>query len=107
MKLIASSFFALVSLAACGICQLLSLTGTQAPVASTSPQRVRTLRLDYGPTGSAEDETNEVLANLRRKVDLMEQGERFLAGIEGYTATLTKQEVVGNELLDEQSMHLK
>lgn len=107
MKFVASSLFALISLVACGICQLLSLTGTQAPVASTSPQRVETLRVDYGANGSVEAETNEVLANLRRKVDLMEQGERFLAGIEGYTATLTKQEVVGNELLDEQSMHLK
>lgn len=107
MKFIASSLCALVSLAACGICQLLSLTETKTPVAATSLQRVQTQRIDYQVNGSAEVETNEALRNLRRKVDLMEQGERFLAGIEGYTATLTKREVVGNELLDEQSMHLK
>lgn len=107
MKFIASSLFALVSLATCGICQLLSWTETSPPVASTSLQRVETQRIDYGATGSADGETNAALANVRRKVDLMEQGGRFLAGIESYTATLTKQEVVGNELLDEQSMHLK
>ena len=44
---------------------------------------------------------------LRRKVKLMKQGRKFLQGIEDYTMTMHKQEVVKNVLLDEQTILIK
>jgi len=46
-------------------------------------------------------------ANLAHKVRLLEQGEAFLAGITSYRATLTKQELVGDELVGEQTIEMK
>ena len=45
--------------------------------------------------------------NLQKKVALMEEGRQFLKKQGTYTAELSKQEVVGDELLDEHVMDLK
>jgi hypothetical protein len=44
---------------------------------------------------------------LRHKLDLLGRGRAFLETLPGYTARFTRQEVVGGELLDEQSIFLK
>lgn len=48
-----------------------------------------------------------VVANLRLKVERLEAGVTSLAQIASYRATLQKQEVVGGNLLDEQTIELK
>ncbi len=45
--------------------------------------------------------------NLRRKVDLLQQGHKFLQEVSDYTTTLTKREVVKGELLDPQMIAIK
>lgn len=46
-------------------------------------------------------------AALRKKVKQMQQGRNFLNALPDYTATIQKREVVGNELLDEQTILIK
>lgn len=46
-------------------------------------------------------------SRLRDKIKLMEQGAEFLQSMTDYTATLRKQEVVRNQLLDEQIISIK
>jgi len=51
--------------------------------------------------------SSEAEKNLRRKVELLEQGQKFLQEISDYTTTLTKREVVKGELLDPQTIAIK
>ena len=127
MKFIGTLLVGLASLLACGVGRLRPSTST--PTGNTKsatrvePQQVVTQRVEFDTesTNSAENtqpdeptassngkaEDSESLATLKRKVALLNQGEKFLAGIDCYTATLSKQEMVGNELLDEHVMQLK
>lgn len=126
MRLIGTLVVGLVSLIACGIGRLFPSTPVTniaiGTVACVEPQQVVTRRIDFGTAlessedaqsasaGTSSDrpgETSEALANLRHKVSLLEEGEKFLAGVETYCAKLSKREVVGGELLDEQTIQLK
>jgi len=46
-------------------------------------------------------------AALRRKIEMLEQGRKFLESIPDYTAQFSKQELVGGELTEEQAIFLK
>jgi hypothetical protein len=127
MKFIGTLLVGLASLIACGVGRLFppnpTSSGTTQSATCVDPQQVVTRRIEFdpAPANSANDtqsdnaiasdagqtQDSESLATLKRKVDLLEQGEKFLAGVDCYTATLAKQEMVGTELLDEQTMQLK
>ncbi len=64
---------------------ILSAAGNAAPAATDSP----------------------AISNLKEKVALLEQGKRFLLDCPDYTAVFSKQELVGNQLLDMQDIFLK
>lgn len=123
MKIIGTLAVGLISLIACGL-------GLQRPPEETrsssskvsEPQQVVAKRIDFAdelePVTSAfsaesadskkqEEAAGEHRVNLQRKISLLEKGDAFLAGIDGYCATLAKQEVVGSELLDEQTIQMK
>lgn len=134
MKFIGTLLVGLASLIACSVGRLLpssvtstssvaSSSGTTQSATCVEPQQVVTQRIEFDTesANSADDtqpdrapaasdgktDVSEALATLKRKVALLEEGERFLAGVACYTATLAKQEMVGDELLDEQAIQLK
>lgn len=137
MKFIGTLLVGLASLIACGVGRLfpssLTSSSTTPSVTCVEPQQVQqvvTRRIEFTTepansadstqsdtmksssdantdSGAATSDDSEAMATLKRKVALLEQGEKFLAGIDCYTATLAKQEVVGNELLEEQTIQLK
>jgi len=129
MKFIGTLLVGLASVIACGVGRLLpsSLTssGTQSvqSFARVEPQQVVTRRIEFdtespNPANATQSDEatspsninaddSEAMATLKRKVAFLEQGEQFLAGVDCYTATLAKQEMVGDELLEEQIIQLK
>ncbi len=49
----------------------------------------------------------KLAATLKQKVALLEAGRAFLTSVPDYTAVFSKQELVGDELLDQQDIYLK
>jgi hypothetical protein len=126
MKFIGTLLVGLASLIACSVGRLLpstlTSTGATQSTSCVEPQQMVTQRIEFDTesANSADDTQTDkpaassdhkvpdsALATLKRKVALLEQGEKFLAEVDCYTATLTKQERVGDELLDEQTIQLK
>ncbi|MDB5345555.1 MAG: hypothetical protein JWP89_3932 [Schlesneria sp.] len=127
MKFIGTLLVGLASLIACGVGRLLpsplTSSGTTQSATCVEPQQVVTRRIEFitesansldNPQPSIATTSNdnrevdsEALVTLKRKVDLLEKGGEFLAGVDSYCAKLAKQEVVGPELLDEQTIQLK
>ena len=61
------------------------------------------------PDAAAENLTPEQLAerNLAKKLELLQKGIAFLKSTPDYTAQFTKRELVGSEMLEEQTMSIK
>jgi hypothetical protein len=123
MKIISTLAVGVISLIACVLgLQRNSEHPSRVGRIGSEPQQVITKRIDFSDEsasgsqgGSVEFEqsaaqdssADESKANLARKIRMLEKGEAFLAGIDSYCATLSKQEVVDGELLDEQKIELK
>lgn len=123
MKIIGTLAVGMISLIACGLgLQRPPEETGSSPAKASEHQQVVTMRIDFGDeTGLAksisgvetadsrmqEETVDEHRVNLHRKISLLKKGDAFLAGIDGYCATLAKQEVVGSELLDEQTIQMK
>ena len=123
MKIIGTLAVGLISLIACGLgLQRPHEEVRRSPAKASESQQVVTRRIDFGDVLESASSTNSVESavskkqeetadenrvNLQHKISLLEKGDAFLAGIDGYCATLAKQEVVGSELLDEQTIQMK
>lgn len=111
MKIIGTTIIVALGVAVGGLFRLLSLAQDPSPGQVTHHSHtVQMVSKEDATEDDSNDSTvpkSEAEANLRRKVKMLEQGERFLSGTDSYTATLKKQEVVDGALLDEQEMVFK
>lgn len=76
----------------------------QKPVLNTS---FETDGIDSPSMDQAQVVSLDAERNLRRKVELLELGQKFLQSAPDYTTTLTKREVVKGDLLDPQTISMK
>ncbi len=128
MKILVISAIGLIGTVAAGCFGLMPFVGSTIPADSTMHRVVaqkpvipmvesdslsgRASTPAPGDLTQAEDAPevpvkSTIESNLRYKVELLERGKEFLQGIAHYTAKLQKQEMVGGELLDEQTMAIK
>lgn len=83
--------------------------------ATTTPHAAHKIDFGGGPQNrhkESMDRSNDAnhsiaVATLRQKIDRLKEGRDFVNRMGDYTATIRKQEVVGNELLDEHTILIK
>jgi len=107
---------------AVGYWQILTGVGFHKPIEQTSKATVYRVPLtDPSEQSTPDDDSRAQLSNtesdsdrdagtkvtLQRKIDAMERGQNFLLAMPDYTARIDKQEVVGGNLLDEQTILIK
>lgn len=94
---------------------VLAGTGTRATEAApaaamasiaTTPHNSAAINTTAAAEAGSSD-ADPVIARLKQKVALLEQGRQFLKECPDYTAVFSKQELVGNQLLDLQDIYLK
>lgn len=90
-----------------------SASASSRPAEPTSTTPVQVASLSDIPAAASGPETTAAVSHdpvhqvLQAKVDMLEAGRRFLTESPDYTAVFSKQELVGNELLEMQDIYLK
>ncbi len=71
-----------------------------ASISGATPEPATGTELATGPE-------QQIATRLQRKIEMLEAGRKFLQDCPDYTAVFSKQELVGNQLLDLQDIYLK